>query len=81
VFKPSSGEQLASVGDDQCLLLWDTRTGNSPATRVAQVPNVGNVSYLCITLGIYFGCRACRAGAHEHHNRILPGVKGEAEWC
>jgi histone-binding protein RBBP4 len=37
VFKPGSKEQLASVGDDQCLLLWDTRSGNAPANRVAQV--------------------------------------------
>jgi hypothetical protein len=37
VFKPGSKEQLASVGDDQCLLLWDTRAGNEPAKRVAQV--------------------------------------------
>jgi histone-binding protein RBBP4 len=36
VFKPGSGECLASVGDDQCLLLWDTRAGTAPATRVAQ---------------------------------------------
>lgn len=37
VFKPGSKEQLVSVGDDQCLLLWDTRSGNAPATRVKQV--------------------------------------------
>lgn len=37
VFKPGSKEQLASVGDDQCLLLWDTRSGTAPATRVAKV--------------------------------------------
>lgn len=36
VFKPGSKEQLASVGDDQCLLLWDTRSGTAPATRIAQ---------------------------------------------
>ncbi len=37
VFKPGSKEQLASVGDDQYLLLWDTRSVHAPANRVAQV--------------------------------------------
>ena len=30
MFKPGSVEQLASVGDDQSLLFWDTRTAKGP---------------------------------------------------
>ena len=33
VWKPSSGAELASVGDDRGLLLWDTRAGTGPALR------------------------------------------------
>lgn len=35
MFKPGSVEQLASVGDDQSLLFWDTRTAKgTPSLRV-----------------------------------------------
>ena len=34
VFKPGSEAQLASVGDDKRVLLWDTRAGTRPATKV-----------------------------------------------
>lgn len=34
VFKPGSAVQLASVGDDKRVLLWDTRAGAKPATKV-----------------------------------------------
>lgn len=33
-FKPGSATQLASVGDDKRLLLWDTRTGTNPVTKM-----------------------------------------------
>ena len=33
VWKPSSAAELASVGDDRGLLLWDTRAGTGPALR------------------------------------------------
>ncbi len=33
MWKPSSGAELASVGDDRGLLLWDTRAGTGPALR------------------------------------------------
>lgn len=33
-FKPGSATQLASVGDDKRLLLWDTRTGTQPVTKM-----------------------------------------------
>ena len=33
VWKPNSAAELASVGDDRGLLLWDTRAGTAPALR------------------------------------------------
>ena len=33
VWKPDSAAELASVGDDFSLLLWDTRAGTGPAQR------------------------------------------------
>lgn len=33
VWKPDSASELASVGDDRGLLLWDTRAGTKPAQR------------------------------------------------
>ena len=33
VWKPNSAAELASVGDDRGLLLWDTRSGTAPALR------------------------------------------------
>jgi WD40 repeat protein len=34
VFKPASKAELASVGDDKSLRLWDTRVGDSPITTM-----------------------------------------------
>ncbi len=34
VWRPGSAHELASVGDDRALLLWDTRTPDAPAQRV-----------------------------------------------
>ncbi|KAG1673556.1 hypothetical protein FOA52_003856 [Chlamydomonas sp. UWO 241] len=42
VFKPSSFEQLASVGDDQMLMLWDTRTGSAPVQTVKDAHGKGH---------------------------------------
>ena len=33
-FKPGSGEELASVGDDSALIFWDTRSGRQPTLKV-----------------------------------------------
>ncbi|KAK3410833.1 hypothetical protein EUGRSUZ_J02866 [Eucalyptus grandis] len=33
-FCPSSAQEFCSVGDDSCLILWDARTGSSPAIKV-----------------------------------------------
>uniref|UniRef100_A0A0E0JN42 Histone-binding protein RBBP4-like N-terminal domain-containing protein n=1 Tax=Oryza punctata TaxID=4537 RepID=A0A0E0JN42_ORYPU len=33
-FCPSSAQEFCSVGDDSCLILWDARTGTSPAVKV-----------------------------------------------
>uniref|UniRef100_A0A803P2V2 Histone-binding protein RBBP4-like N-terminal domain-containing protein n=1 Tax=Cannabis sativa TaxID=3483 RepID=A0A803P2V2_CANSA len=33
-FCPSSSQEFCSVGDDSCLILWDARTGSSPAVKV-----------------------------------------------
>ena len=33
VWKPNSATELASVGDDRGLLLWDTRAATAPALR------------------------------------------------
>ncbi|XP_047327740.1 WD-40 repeat-containing protein MSI4-like [Impatiens glandulifera] len=33
-FCPSSGQEFCSVGDDSCLILWDARSGSSPAIKV-----------------------------------------------
>ncbi|KAI4324782.1 hypothetical protein MLD38_030238 [Melastoma candidum] len=33
-FCPSSAQEFCSVGDDSCLVLWDARTGSSPAVKV-----------------------------------------------
>jgi len=33
-FCPSSAQEFCSVGDDSCLMLWDARTGTSPAMKV-----------------------------------------------
>ncbi|KAL9169712.1 hypothetical protein ABFS82_04G096600 [Erythranthe guttata] len=33
-FNPSSAQEFCSVGDDSCLILWDARTGSSPAVKV-----------------------------------------------
>lgn len=29
-----SAQEFCSVGDDSCLILWDARTGSSPAVKV-----------------------------------------------
>lgn len=34
MWQPGSASELASVGDDFKLLLWDTRTGTSPAASM-----------------------------------------------
>ena len=34
VWQPGSATELASVGDDFQLLLWDTRTGSAPAAAL-----------------------------------------------
>ena len=34
MFRPGSSTELASVGDDKQLLLWDTRVGKAPTARV-----------------------------------------------
>uniref|UniRef100_A0A803NY41 Histone-binding protein RBBP4-like N-terminal domain-containing protein n=1 Tax=Cannabis sativa TaxID=3483 RepID=A0A803NY41_CANSA len=33
-FCPSSAQEFCSVGDDSCLILWDSRSGSSPAVKV-----------------------------------------------
>ncbi|KAK0598850.1 hypothetical protein LWI29_038570 [Acer saccharum] len=33
-FCPSSAQEFCSVGDDSCLILWDARTGSTPAVKV-----------------------------------------------
>ncbi|WOG99155.1 hypothetical protein DCAR_0518503 [Daucus carota subsp. sativus] len=33
-FCPSSAQEFCSVGDDSCLILWDARSGFSPAVKV-----------------------------------------------
>lgn len=32
-----SAQEFCSVGDDSCLILWDARTGSSPAIKVRVV--------------------------------------------
>ena len=36
VFQPGSAAELASVGDDYALLLWDTRAGPGPSTQIPE---------------------------------------------
>lgn len=43
VFKPNSATQLASVGDDKRLLLWDTRSGTQPATKMGAAHGVHDI--------------------------------------
>lgn len=38
-FNPSSTQEFCSVGDDSCLILWDARTGCSPAVKVEKAHN------------------------------------------
>ncbi|XP_010242216.1 PREDICTED: WD-40 repeat-containing protein MSI4-like [Nelumbo nucifera] len=38
-FCPSSAQEFCSVGDDSCLILWDARTGTSPAVKVEKAHN------------------------------------------
>ncbi|XP_010262125.1 PREDICTED: WD-40 repeat-containing protein MSI4 [Nelumbo nucifera] len=38
-FCPSSVQEFCSVGDDSCLILWDARTGTSPAIKVEKAHN------------------------------------------
>ncbi|KAJ0076064.1 hypothetical protein Patl1_33494 [Pistacia atlantica] len=38
-FCPSSAQEFCSVGDDSCLVLWDARTGSSPAVKVEKAHN------------------------------------------
>ncbi|KAL3639766.1 WD-40 repeat-containing protein msi4 [Castilleja foliolosa] len=38
-FNPSSAMEFCSVGDDSCLILWDARTGSSPAVKVEKAHN------------------------------------------
>ncbi|KAE8715226.1 WD-40 repeat-containing protein MSI4 [Hibiscus syriacus] len=33
-FCPSSSQEFCSVGDDSCLILWDSRAGSTPAIKV-----------------------------------------------
>ncbi|CAB4272402.1 unnamed protein product [Prunus armeniaca] len=33
-FCPTSAQEFCSVGDDSCLILWDTRAGSSPVVKV-----------------------------------------------
>ncbi|KAH7547176.1 hypothetical protein FEM48_Zijuj01G0281600 [Ziziphus jujuba var. spinosa] len=33
-FCPSSAQEFCSVGDDSCLMLWDSRTGSDPVVKV-----------------------------------------------
>lgn len=80
VFKPGSKEQLASVGDDQCLLLWDTRSGNAPANRVVQV-QLSSMLWTVITLSCWLLCSwmhtcfDCCMQAHGQHDLHT------VDWC
>ncbi|XP_044495469.1 WD-40 repeat-containing protein MSI4-like [Mangifera indica] len=38
-FCPSSAQEFCSVGDDSCLVLWDARTGSTPALKVEKAHN------------------------------------------
>ncbi|KAM7480551.1 hypothetical protein LguiA_028764 [Lonicera macranthoides] len=38
-FCPSSAQEFCSVGDDSCLILWDARTGSTPAIKVEKAHN------------------------------------------
>ncbi|KAK4361821.1 hypothetical protein RND71_017062 [Anisodus tanguticus] len=38
-FCPTSAQEFCSVGDDSCLILWDARTGSSPAVKVEKAHN------------------------------------------
>ncbi|KAL4034731.1 hypothetical protein IC575_003397 [Cucumis melo] len=38
-FCPSNAQEFCSVGDDSCLILWDARTGSSPAVKVEKAHN------------------------------------------
>ncbi|XP_062103482.1 WD-40 repeat-containing protein MSI4-like [Humulus lupulus] len=39
-FCPSSSQEFCSVGDESCLILWDARTGSSPAVKVEKAHDV-----------------------------------------
>lgn len=34
LFMCCSAQEFCSVGDDSCLILWDTRAGSSPVVKV-----------------------------------------------
>lgn len=38
-FCPTSAQEFCSVGDDSCLILWDARTGSTPAVKVEKAHN------------------------------------------
>ncbi|KAL1811321.1 hypothetical protein DCAR_0623395 [Daucus carota subsp. sativus] len=38
-FCPSSAQEFCSVGDDSCLILWDTRSGSTPVIKVERAHN------------------------------------------
>ncbi|ESR39783.1 WD-40 repeat-containing protein MSI4 [Citrus sinensis] len=38
-FCPSSAQEFCSVGDDSCLILWDARSGSTPAVKVEKAHN------------------------------------------
>lgn len=38
-FCPTSPQEFCSVGDDSCLILWDARTGSTPAVKVEKAHN------------------------------------------
>lgn len=54
----ASAQEFCSVGDDSCLILWDTRVGSSPAVKVIFLISIFLVSLLMfeITCKFLFAC-------------------------
>lgn len=40
---PQSAQEFCSVGDDSCLILWDTRSGSTPVIKVKFI----SLMYIC----------------------------------
>lgn len=72
---PGSVHELVSVGDDNAMLLWDTRTGTAPAARADRAH--GNNDLHCVD---WSKCDTSYIATGRLVTRLLVGISNAPLW-